>query len=76
MVQDRLNQAVRRRFKELGLPSSLIELDGFRDHFLFHQWVMVVRDRDNMADVHLIEPRPPAAPPGASLSRPTDRRRP
>jgi hypothetical protein len=37
---------------------------------------MVVRDRDNMADVHLIEPPPPAAPQGASPSRPTDRRRP
>ncbi|HRT08359.1 MAG TPA: hypothetical protein P5038_01540 [Candidatus Paceibacterota bacterium] len=76
MVQDRLNKAVLRRFKELGLPPSLIELDGFRDHFLYHRWVMYVRDRDNIADVHLIQPPGAAASPGGSPSRPTGFRRP
>jgi hypothetical protein len=57
MVQDRLNKAVLRRLKELGLPTSLMELDPFRDHFFSHRWVMVVRDHDDIADVHLVEPQ-------------------
>ncbi len=57
MVQDRLIKAVLRRFKELGLPPSLIELDEFRDHFLLHGWVMFVRDGDAVANVHLVQPQ-------------------
>jgi hypothetical protein len=56
MVQDRLNKALLRRLKELGLPTSLIDLDEFRDHFFRDQWVMFVRDSDKIADVHLIQP--------------------
>jgi hypothetical protein len=29
----------------------------FRDNFLFNHWVMFVRDRDKIADVHLIQPQ-------------------
>ena len=57
MVQDRLTEAVVSRLKELGLPPSLIELDGFRDHFLFHRWVMFVRDGDKNVNVHLVKPQ-------------------
>ncbi len=57
MAKDRLTKAVLRRFKELGLPPTLIDVGGFRDNFLFHGWVMFVRDGDEAADVHLIQPR-------------------
>ena len=57
MVEDRLTKAVLRRLKELGLPPSLIDLDGFRDSFFFHRWVMFVRDGDDIANVHLIQPQ-------------------
>jgi hypothetical protein len=58
MVQDRLNRAVMSRLQELGLPQSLIEFDEFRDRFFRDRWVMFVRDRDKIADVHLVEPHP------------------
>ena len=57
MVRDRLTEKVLRRFKELGLPPSLVDLDGFREGFLFQQWVMFVRDGDDVANVHLIQPQ-------------------
>lgn len=57
MVPDRLVKAVRRRLKELGLPPSLVELDEFRDRLFLHKWVMMVRDGDKSADVHLVQPR-------------------
>jgi hypothetical protein len=63
MVQDRLTESVLRRLRELGLPESLIELDEFRDPFLRQGWVMFVRDRDAIADVHLCEPRTGVEPP-------------
>jgi hypothetical protein len=62
MVQDRLTEAVLSRFKELGLPPSLIDVGGFRDNFLFRQWVMFTRDGDETADVHLIQPWQAAKP--------------
>ncbi len=58
MVQDRLEKAVLRRLKELGLPPSLIEVEVFRDAFLSQGWVMFVRDGDDAANVHLVQPRP------------------
>ncbi len=57
MAQTRLTKAVMRRLKELGLPTSLADLDGFREKFLLQGWVMVVRDGDNSADVHLLQPQ-------------------
>lgn len=57
MVQDRLTEAVLRRLKELGLPPSLLELGEFRESFLFQRWVMFVREGDDVANVHLVEPR-------------------
>ena len=57
MVQDRLNKAVLRRLKELGLPSSLIDFGDFRERFFLHGWVMFVRDHDHVADVHLFQPK-------------------
>ncbi len=56
MVQDRITKAVLRRFKELGLPPCLLDVEEFRDHFLFHRWVMFVRDGDELANVHLVQP--------------------
>jgi hypothetical protein len=56
MVQDRLTNAVLRRLKELGLPPSLINLGQFRDNFFLRGWVMFVRDGDEVANVHLVEP--------------------
>ena len=56
MVQDRLNRAVLSRLQELGLPQSLVDVDEFRDRFFRDHWVMFVRDRDKIADVHLVEP--------------------
>jgi hypothetical protein len=58
MVDDRLNKAVMRRLQELGLPTFLIDLSEFRDNFFFRRWVMFVRDGDQIADVHLVRPRP------------------
>jgi len=58
MVQNRLNKAVLRRLKELGLPGSLFDVDEFRDRFFFGRWVMFVRDHDEVADVHLVQPQP------------------
>ncbi len=57
MVHDRLTKIVLHRLGELGLPSSLIELGEFRDNFFFHRWVMFVRDGDDVANVHLVQPR-------------------
>ena len=57
MVRDGLTKAVLRRFKELGLPPSLMDFGDFREHFLRHRWIMFVRDGDKVADVHLIQPR-------------------
>ncbi len=57
MVQDRLKKAVLRRLKELGLPQCLMDVGDFRDRFFFHRWVMFVRDRDNVANVHLVQPQ-------------------
>jgi hypothetical protein len=56
MLQDGLTDTVLRRFEELGLPPTLIELGEFRDHFLQDGWVMFVRDQDKIANVHLIQP--------------------
>jgi hypothetical protein len=49
-------ESVVRRLRELGLPDSLIDLEEFRDTFFKRGWVMFVRDRDNIADVHLVQP--------------------
>jgi hypothetical protein len=57
MAQDRLTNAVLRRLAELGLPSSLIELDEFHDRFFLRRWVMFVRDGDEVANVHLVQPQ-------------------
>ena len=57
MVQDRLNEAVLRRLKELGLPQCLMDLGEFRENFLRNRWVMFVRDGDKLADVHLVQPK-------------------
>jgi hypothetical protein len=62
MFQDRLTKAVMRRLKELGLPSSLLEVEGFRDKFVFGGWLMLVRNGDKVADVHLIQPPPTRKP--------------
>jgi hypothetical protein len=59
MVQDHLNVAVMQRLQELGLPSSLIDIAGFRDKFICHHWVMFVRDCDKIVDVHLVQPQQP-----------------
>ncbi len=56
MVQDCLSKAVLRRLRELGLPSSLMELGEFHENFLDRGWIMFVRDGDKTADVHLVEP--------------------
>ncbi len=58
MVQDRLSEAVLCRLRELGLPASLIELGNFHENFFRRGWVMFVRDGDQTADVHLVQPRP------------------
>ncbi len=55
MVQDRLVKAVVGRLKELGLPPSLIDVGDFRDKFFGQQWLMFVRDQDEIADVHLVQ---------------------
>jgi hypothetical protein len=57
MVEDQLNRAVRRRLKELGLPPFLVELGEFHEKFFLHRWVMFVRDGDEVANVHLIQPQ-------------------
>ncbi len=57
MVQDRLTRAVRRRLRELGLPPSLLELSEFHEKFFLRRWVMFVRDGDEEANVHLIQPQ-------------------
>jgi hypothetical protein len=62
MAQEQLGKTVLRRFEELGLPPSLIELGEFREHFFVHHWVMFVRDRDKVADVHLVQLRPGEKP--------------
>ena len=69
MVQDRLTEAVLRRFRELGLPPSLIDLGEFRESFFFRRWVMYVRDGDNIVNVHLVQP-----PQGFNIVRPGTRR--
>ena len=56
MVKDYLNEALLRRLEELGLPPSLIEVGDFREKFFLGRWVMFVRDRDQITDVHLVEP--------------------
>lgn len=56
MVSDPLSEPVLRRFEELGLPASLLEIEEFRTNF-FRGWLMLVRDRDKIADVHLIQPK-------------------
>jgi hypothetical protein len=58
MIQDRLTKAVLRRFKELGLPPSVLEMGDFRESFYSRRWVMFVRDGDKAANVHLVQPRP------------------
>lgn len=60
MTQERLNKVVVRRLQELGLPPALIDVDVFRDKFLFHQWVMYVRDGDEVVNVHLVQPQEPS----------------
>jgi hypothetical protein len=57
MAQDRLHNAVMRRLKELGLPPSLMDLAEFRHRFFFEGWVMFVRDGDQVANVHLVQPQ-------------------
>jgi hypothetical protein len=57
MVKDRLRKEVLRRLNELGLPPSVIDLGEFRDNFFSRGWVMFVRDRDDVANVHLVQPR-------------------
>ena len=64
MGQDVLNKVVLCRFKELGLPPSLMEIDEFRENFCFRGWVMFVRDGDQVVDVHLVQPQQ-----GIKLSR-------
>ncbi len=56
MVQERLSNAVLGRLKELGLPQFLIDFGDFHDKFFQQRWVMFVRDGDQTADVHLVEP--------------------
>jgi hypothetical protein len=75
MVQDQLTKAVLCRLKELGLPPSLIDLDQVRDHLFSHRWVMVVRDHDKIADVHLVQPRQDVNLPGWGASDSRQRRR-
>ncbi len=65
MAKDRLTKTVERRLKQLGLPPSLVDFDEFRDKFFLHQWVMLVRDGDEVAHVHLFQP------PEASRPTPT-----
>ena len=57
MPLDRLTKTVVSRLRELGLPPTLIDLDGFRDNFFLNRWVMIVRDGDEVADVLLVQPR-------------------
>jgi hypothetical protein len=63
MAQELLTQQVMHRLQELGLPPALIDVGDFRDNFFRDHWVMFVRDRDKVADVHLIQPttRAPSA---------------
>jgi hypothetical protein len=58
MARNRLTEVVLRRLKELGLPPCLLDLGEIRDKFFFRRWVMLVRDGDKVADVHLFQPRP------------------
>ncbi len=62
MVQDRLTKAVERRLKELGLPPAVMDLGEFRDKFFVQGWVMFVRDHDQIADIHLVQPQQPTQP--------------
>lgn len=57
MTQDALIKAVARRLKHLGLPPALLDIPEFRDNFLFRGWVMFVRNGDQAADVHLVQPK-------------------
>ncbi len=57
MAQDVLTKTVLRRLRELDLPASLLDIEEFRDNFFLHQWVMLVRDGDKLANVHLVQPR-------------------
>jgi hypothetical protein len=57
MANEELTKDVLHRLSELGLPSALIDLGNFRENFFSRKWVMLVRDRDKIADVHLIQPR-------------------
>ena len=56
MLQDQLTKSVLRRLQELGLPQSVLDVGDFRERFLLRHWVMLVRDGDAEADVHLIQP--------------------
>jgi hypothetical protein len=57
MGPDVLTKKVQGRLKELGLPDCLADIEEFRDKFMLHRWVMFVRDSDNIANVHLVQPQ-------------------
>jgi hypothetical protein len=58
MAPDVLYKKALRRLKELHLPAGLADIEEFRDKFFLRQWVMFVRDSDQIVDVHLVEPQP------------------
>ena len=69
MLEDRLTQALLRRFEELGLPPSLMDFGQFRENFFEHRWVMFVRDGDSVANVHLVQPPPEQSPVGMRIGK-------
>jgi hypothetical protein len=57
-AESQLTRAVQHRLEELGVPSSLIEVDKFREYFFVHRWVMFIRDGEEVPNVHLVQPGP------------------
>ena len=60
-TQSQLTKAVQRRLDELGVPSSLLEVENFREYFFVHRWVMFIRDGEEIPKVHLVQPGPDKA---------------
>ncbi len=62
MGQERLTREAMIRFQELGLPLYLLSLGEFRDHFFVNGWILLVRNRGDVTQVALMEPKPRAIP--------------
>jgi hypothetical protein len=69
MGEDRLTKEAIDRLQELGLPLYLLETEIFRDGFLLHSWLLLVRDRGNVTEVDLFHPEQVKALTAKSRSR-------